>query len=50
MLLDDTTISTRYFFPRRAPIPDPFEVTVRGGAVLACHRSAPHAHAKTFVH
>ena len=50
MLLDDTTISTRYFFPRRAPIADPFEVVVRGGAVLACHHSAPHANAKTFLH
>lgn len=50
MLLDDTTISTRYFFPRRAPIPNPFEVAVDGGAVLACHRSAPHSNARTFLH
>jgi hypothetical protein len=50
MLLDDTTISTRYFFPRRAPIDDPFEVRAGDGSMLACYHSAPHANAKTFLH
>ncbi len=48
-LLDAPVISQRYFFPRRAPLADPFEVDC-GEAVLACHYARPHAGARTLIH
>jgi len=48
-LLDHPVISSRYFFPRRAPLAEPFMVSVPG-AELACFRSAPHADGPTVLH
>ena len=48
-ILDHPIISARYFFPRPAPVPEPF--MVRSGDVdLACIRLAPHEDALTLIH
>ncbi|MEM9491386.1 MAG: alpha/beta hydrolase [Myxococcota bacterium] len=56
MLLDDPTIAERLFFPRRAPLAQPFMVQC-DGAELACHRrpasaegSSGNSGHRTFVH
>jgi pimeloyl-ACP methyl ester carboxylesterase len=38
--LDHPVVSARYFFPRRAPIPDPLVVDVDGAALHCWHRPA----------
>ncbi|MCA9589542.1 MAG: alpha/beta hydrolase [Myxococcales bacterium] len=48
-LLDHELIGQRYFFPRRAPLSDPWVVDV-DGASLHCHRAAPHPGAPTLLH
>lgn len=50
-VLNHPFISERYFFPRRAALPDPFWVTgAEDGIQLACHYHRPHPGAKTLVH
>lgn len=48
-LLDHELIGQRYFFPRRAPLSDPWVVDV-DGASLHCHRAAAHPGAPTLLH
>lgn len=48
-LLDHPVVSERYFFPRRAPIADPWQVEVEG-AVLHGYRNTPHPGAPTLLH
>jgi pimeloyl-ACP methyl ester carboxylesterase len=49
MILDSPLLSERYFFPRRAAVPNPFWVEC-DGARLSCHRDARHAGGYTFLH
>ncbi len=47
--LDHEVVAQRYFFPRRAPIADPFIVEVQGAALHCWHRPAPEG-APTLLH
>ena len=49
MILDSPLLSERYFFPRRAAVPNPFWVEC-DGARLSCHRDARHVGGYTFLH
>ncbi len=49
VILDHPLISERYFFPRRAPPPDPFIVDC-GDAKLACWRKVVDAKRPTLLH
>jgi pimeloyl-ACP methyl ester carboxylesterase len=49
-LLDHPLVASRYFFPRRDAIDDPFVVRTRDGCKLACFRAAPHPAALTLLH
>lgn len=48
-ILDHPIISSRYFFPRPAPVPEPFMVDC-GDADLACIRLNPYKDARTLIH
>lgn len=48
-VFDHPTVSQRYFFPRRAPIADPFVVPVDGAELHCWHHPAP-AGAPTLLH
>jgi uncharacterized protein len=49
-ILDHPIVSSRYFFPRRAPLPAPHWVEAVDGSRLACHYLAVHPDAKTVVY
>jgi uncharacterized protein len=50
-LLDHPVLAERLFFPRRAPLDNPFFVTAADGASrLACFRAVPHPGAPTVLH
>jgi alpha-beta hydrolase superfamily lysophospholipase len=49
-LLDHPLIASRYFFPRRGSVRDPFMVPTSDGSVLACYRATPHPGATTILH
>jgi pimeloyl-ACP methyl ester carboxylesterase len=48
-IIDHPLLSSRTFFPRRAAVPDAFEVRAHG-ALLSCYRAAPHPKARTVLH
>jgi hypothetical protein len=48
-ILDHPVVAARYFFPRRARLPDPF-VVLSGGVALHCYRSAAHEHGPWLLH
>jgi len=48
-ILDHPVISSRYFFPRRTPLQDPFVVST-DGVELHCHKSAPHDGGPWLLH
>ncbi len=48
-ILNHPLVSERYFFPRRADLPEPFWVEC-GQVRLACYAHQKHAGAKTIVH
>ncbi len=49
-ILDHPLVSSRYFFPRREPFPDPYWVDAVDGSKLACSHHAVHPDAKTVVY
>ncbi|HJY85051.1 MAG TPA: alpha/beta hydrolase [Candidatus Binatia bacterium] len=49
-ILDHPLVSSRYFFPRRDPIPDPHWVEAADGSKLACYYQAVNPDAKTVVY
>ncbi len=49
MHLDHPTVSARYFFPRRAPLPSPLVVPVDGAELHCWHHPAPPG-ADTLLH
>ena len=49
-LLDHPIVSSRYFFPRRSSLSDPYWVTAADGSRLSCYYQANHADAKTVVY
>ena len=49
-LLDHPIVSSRYFFPRKAPFPDPYWVTAADGSRLACYHYIADPEAKTVVY
>ncbi len=49
-ILDHPIVSSRYFFPRREFLPDPYWVEAADGSRLACHYQAVHPDAKTVVY
>ncbi len=49
-MLDHPIVSSRYFFPRRTPFPDPYWVKADDGGKLACYYHAVHPDAKTVVY
>lgn len=49
-LLDHPIVSSRYFFPRREPFPDPYWVEAADGSRLACHYQVINPDAKTVVY
>jgi len=49
-ILDHPIVSSRYFFPRMDPIPDPYWVDAVDGSKLACYYQAVHPDAKTVVY
>ena len=49
-ILDHPIVSSRYFFPRRESIPEPYWVEAADGSRLACYYQAVHPDAKTVVY
>ena len=49
-ILDHPIVSSRYFFPRRESIPEPYWVEATDGSRLACYYQAVHPDAKTVVY
>jgi alpha-beta hydrolase superfamily lysophospholipase len=50
-LLDHPLLASRYLFPRRVPLGDPYFVAAAdGSSLLACHRASPHPGAPTVLH
>ena len=49
-MLDHPIVSSRYFFPSRTPLPDPYWVEADDGSRLACYYHAVHPDAKTVVY
>jgi fermentation-respiration switch protein FrsA (DUF1100 family) len=49
-ILDHPLVSSRYFFPRREFLPDPYWVEVADGIKLACHYRAASPDAKTVIY
>ena len=49
-ILDHPIVSSRYFFPRRESIPEPYWVEATDGSRLACDYQAIHPDAKTVVY
>lgn len=49
-ILDHPIVSSRYFFPRKASIPDPHWVEAAGGGRLACYYQVVDPDAKTVVY
>jgi pimeloyl-ACP methyl ester carboxylesterase len=49
-ILDHPIVSSRYFFPRMVPIPDPYWVEAANGSRLACYYQAVTPNAKTVVY
>jgi pimeloyl-ACP methyl ester carboxylesterase len=50
-LLDHPLLASRYLFPRRVALADPFFVaTADGTAQLACHLTSPYADTPTVIH
>ncbi len=47
-ILDHPIISSRYFFPRRVEVPEPFWVE-NGPVRLSCYYHHPHAEGKTII-
>ena len=50
MLLNHPIISSRYFFPRRAPLNDATMVDAADGSRLACYRRSHNESSRTIVH
>ncbi|PRQ06464.1 alpha/beta hydrolase [Enhygromyxa salina] len=48
-ILDHPVVAARYFFPRRARLPDPF-VVLHNGVALHCYRSATHERGPWLLH
>ena len=49
-ILDHSIVSSRYFFPQRVPIPNPYWVGAADGSRLACYYQAVNPDAKTVVY
>jgi pimeloyl-ACP methyl ester carboxylesterase len=49
-ILDHPLVSSRYFFPQRAAITDPYWVEAADGSRLACHYQVVNPDAKTVVY
>lgn len=49
-LLDHPLVSSRYFFPRLEPFPDPYWVEAADGSKLACYHQVINPDAKTVVY
>jgi hypothetical protein len=49
-ILDHPLVSSRYFFPRRDPLPDPHWVEAADGSKLACYHHVVNPDAKTLVY
>src|SRR5438093_7251442 len=49
-ILDHPLVASRYFFPRRAAIADPYWVEAADGSRLACYYRAVNPDAKTVVY
>ncbi|MBI3795926.1 MAG: alpha/beta hydrolase [Deltaproteobacteria bacterium] len=49
-ILDHPIVSSRYFFPQRASIPEPYWVEAADGSRLACSYQAVNPDAKTVVY
>jgi fermentation-respiration switch protein FrsA (DUF1100 family) len=49
-ILDHPLVSSRYFFPRREPLADPYWVEAADGSRLACHYQVGNPDAKTVVY
>jgi pimeloyl-ACP methyl ester carboxylesterase len=49
-LLDHPLVSSRYFFPRRESVADPYWILAADGSRLACYYRAVQADAKTVVY
>jgi len=49
-ILDHSIVSSRYFFPRREFLPDPYWIEGADGSRLACHYQAVNPDAKTVVY
>ncbi|MGE0821853.1 MAG: alpha/beta hydrolase [Candidatus Binatia bacterium] len=49
-ILDHPIVSSRYFFPRREPLSDPYWVEAADGSRLACHYLTVNPGAKTLIY
>lgn len=49
-ILDHPIVSSRYFFPRREFLPDPYWVEAADGSRLACHYQSVSVDAKTVIY
>jgi pimeloyl-ACP methyl ester carboxylesterase len=49
-ILDHPIVSSRYFFPRREPLSEPYWIEAADGSTLACYYQAVHPAAKTVVY
>lgn len=49
-ILDHPIVSSRYFFPRREFLPDPYWVETANGSRLACYYQAVNPDAKTVIY
>ena len=49
-VLDHPIVSSRYFFPRREFLPDPYWIEAADGSKLACHYQSVSPDAKTVIY